>query len=98
NAARGAAEVRVRPVARRVVLDTLPSLQCLANSRVVTTNQVRPRPVPSGRLLLGSPDDVGEQNGSQNGCRCIGWSLAADEGFDGIDDLFAVPVRQRIRI
>ena len=48
--------------------------------------------------MLGRPDDVGEQKGSQNGCRYIGGSLAADEGFDGIDDLLAVPVGRRIGI
>ena len=98
NGTSGAVERRIEAVACRVVLDALPSLQSVANDGVVTANHLSPGPVARRRLALGRPDDVGEEDCPENGRRRLGGSLTADEAFDGIDDLGAVPIGQRVRI
>ena len=49
--ARWSVEGRIETVARGVVLDALPLLQCFPNDGVVTTGQLGPRPVAQGCLV-----------------------------------------------
>ena len=98
NRTGGAVERCVEAVACRVVLYALPSLQCIANDGVMTTNNVRPRPVARCRLVLGRADDVREEDSPRTVSDASAARSRPMKRCDDVDDLGAVAEGQCVRI
>ena len=58
----------------------MPALERVANEGVMTADDLGPCPVARGRLALGRTDDVGEENGPEDGVRRLGAPLPVYEG------------------
>ena len=74
-----AVECGVEAVTRRVGLDATPPLKRVPNDGVVSLDQVLPGAISQRGLPLGRADDVGEQDGGEDGVELGPRQLDADE-------------------
>src|SRR5205807_4466751 len=92
NRARRTIEGGEEAVARGVVFHAAPPTERLTHDCVVAKDQLLPVVVTKLDLLLSRSDDVGEQDGRENGVQLRRSSLHADEAPDPVEDELSVDV------